>query len=89
MVYTKKNNHFIMAYQSIDGVLYEKELLDLADNLTSGRGEYKISKEEVLQLFESTKDGKGTTETERRTLLYIREKFPFTEAAAQLFNEMI
>jgi hypothetical protein len=78
-----------MSYQSIDGILYEKELLDLAEQLTSGRGEYKISKEEVLQLFESTKDGKGTTDTERRTLLYIKEKFPFTEAAMELFNEMI
>ena len=78
-----------MSYQSIDGILYEKELLDLAEQLTSGRGEYKISKEEVLQLFESTKDGKGTTDTERRTLLYIKEKFPFTEAAMELFNQMI
>jgi hypothetical protein len=29
------------------------------------------------------------TETEKRTLLYIREKYEFTDAAAQLFDEMI
>ena len=78
-----------MSYQSIDGVLYEKELLELADKLTTGRGEYKISMDEVHELFKSTTDGKGTTETEKRTLLYIRENYEFTAAAAQLFDEMI
>lgn len=78
-----------MAYVSIDGVQYEKELIELAKTLITGRGEYQISKEEVLTLFESTSDGKGTTETERRTLMYIRNGFSFTEAASQLFDEMI
>ena len=78
-----------MSYLSIDGVLYEKELLELADKLTTGRGEYKISMEEVHELFKSTQDGKGTTETEKRTLLYIRDSYEFTPAAAQLFDEMI
>jgi hypothetical protein len=78
-----------MSYLSIDGVLYEMELLELADKLTTGRGEYKISMEEVTELFDSTSDGKGTTETERRTLLYIRENYQFTDAAAKLFDEMI
>ena len=40
-----------MAYQSIDGVQYEKELLDLAKKHTSGRGEGKLSKDEVADLF--------------------------------------
>lgn len=78
-----------MSYLSIDGVLYEKELLELADKLTTGRGEYKISMEEVHELFKSTQDGKGMTETEKRTLLYIRDSYEFTDAAAQLFDEMI
>ena len=78
-----------MSYQSINGILYEKELLELADKLTSGRGEYKISIDEVHELFKSTQDGKGMTETEKRTLIYIREKYEFTDAAAQLFDEMI
>ena len=40
-----------MAYQTIDGVKYEKELLDLAEKHTTGAGEGKLSKDEVADLF--------------------------------------
>jgi hypothetical protein len=76
-----------MAYQIIDGVQYEKELLDLAIASTTGKGEGKISKEEVEELFKSALDGRGVTDTEKRTLGYIREQYPFTDAAAKLFDE--
>jgi len=76
-----------MAYQSIDGVQYEKELVDLAIKSTSGAGEGKISKEEVNELFASAADGQSVTETEKRTLAYIRTKYVFTDAAAALFDE--
>ena len=75
-----------MAYQSIDGVQYEKELLDLAKKHTTGRGEGKISKDEVVELFTSANDGQGVTETEKRTLEYIRKSFEFTDAAAKDFD---
>ena len=49
-----------MAYQSIDGIQYEKELLDLAKKHTTGRGEGRISKDEVADLFTSATDtGQG------------------------------
>jgi len=76
-----------MAYQSIDCVLYEKELIDLAIKHTSGAGEGKLSKDEVNDLFASAADGTSVTETEKRTLAYIRSKFVFTDAAATLFDE--
>jgi len=76
-----------MAYQSIDGVNYEKELLDLAKEHTTGRGEGKLSKDEVADLFKSATDGQGVTETEKRTLGYIRSNFEFTDAAAKEFDE--
>jgi len=76
-----------MAYQSIGGVQYEKELLDLAKKHTTGRGEGKLSKDEVADLFKSANDGKGVTETEKRTLEYIRKNFVFTDAAAKNFDE--
>jgi len=72
-----------MAYQSIDGIQYEKELLDLAKEHTTGRGEGKISRDEVVDLFKSTSDGQGRTDTEKLTLEYIRNNFEFTEAAAK------
>jgi hypothetical protein len=78
-----------MSYITIKGYKYEKDLIELARNLTSGRGEYQISKEEVLTLFEHVRDGRGETEIEKRTLTYIRNEFQFTEAAKDLFDEMI
>jgi hypothetical protein len=76
-----------MAYQNIDGVKYEKELLDLAAEHTTGRGNQKLSKDEVADLFKSASDGQSVTEIEKRTLKYIRENFEFTDAAARNFDE--
>ncbi len=76
-----------MAYVTIDGVKYEKELLDLAKEQTTGRGNSKISKEETLALFESAADGNRITETEKKTLEYIRKTYPFTDPSAALFDE--
>ena len=78
-----------MAYVTIDGEKYEKELLDLAKEHTTGRGEGKLSKDEVEDLFKSASDGRGVTETELKTLQYIRANFVFTEASAKLFDEKI
>ena len=76
-----------MAYQTIDGVQYEKELIDVAIASTTGKGEGKISKDEVDELFKSANDGQGVTETEKRTLAYIRKTYPFTDASAKHFDE--
>ncbi len=76
-----------MAYKTIDGVQYEKELLDLAEKHTTGKGEGKLSKDEVADLFKSANDGPGVTDTEKQTLAYIRKNFEFTDAAARDFDE--
>ena len=76
-----------MAYKTIDGVKYEKELLDLAEKHTTGVGEGKLSKDEVADLFKSASDGQGVTDTEKQTLAYIRKSFEFTDAAARDFDE--
>lgn len=76
-----------MAYVTIDGEKYEKELLDLAKEHTTGRGEGKISKEEASILIESAKDGVKVTDTEMKTLKYIRANFEFTDAAAKQFDD--
>lgn len=76
-----------MAYVQIDGQRYEKELLDLAKEHTTGRGEGKLSKDEVADLFKSANDGQGVTDTEKATLAYIRSNFVFTDAAAADFDK--
>ena len=75
-----------MAYETIDGQKFEKELLDLAREHTTGQGEGNLSKAEVADLFKSANDGTGVTETEKATLAYIRKNFAFTDAAAKDFD---
>ena len=75
-----------MAYVTIDGEKYEKELIELAKAHTTGRGEGKLSKDEVADLFKSANDGPGVTDTEKNTLAYIRKNFEFTDAAAADFD---
>ena len=78
-----------MAYETIDGVKYEKELLELARAHTTGRGEGKISKDEAADLIKSALDGQGATDTEKATLAYIRGNFEFTDAAAAYFDDEV
>ena len=47
----------------------------------------KLSKDEVAELFKSAKDGQRVTDTEKKTLAYIRKNFEFTEAAAKDFDD--
>jgi hypothetical protein len=62
---------------------YEKELLDLTRQHTTGTNEQNLSKDEVAELFASAANGRGVTDTEEKTLAYnIRRTFRFTEAAA-------
>ena len=75
-----------MAYVTIDGQKLEKELLDLAKKHTTGVGEGKLSKDEVVDLFNSAADGVKVTDTEKATLAYIRKNFVFTDAAAKDFD---
>ncbi|PSJ44382.1 hypothetical protein C7H85_13740 [Zobellella endophytica] len=75
-----------MAYVTIGGEKYEKELIELATAHTTGRGEGKISKEEAADLLKSAQDGQGVTDIERSTLHYIRQHFEFTDAAASYFD---
>lgn len=75
-----------MAYVTIDGVKYEKELLDLAIQHTTGKNEGQISQDEARALMQSAKDGVQVTATELATLRYIRTQYPFTDAAATWFD---
>jgi hypothetical protein len=76
-------------YVSINGEKYQKVLLDMAIAYASGRGESKISKDEVLEMINSAKGGESVTERELKTLHYIRNNFDFTPAAAVLFDAEI
>ena len=68
-------------YEIINDVKYDKELLDKARELITGRGDGRISEEDAKILVEETKDGNKVTEIEKQTLQYIVENFNCTEPA--------
>ena len=77
-------NEFIPSqsyYRTIDGEHYVRSLLEAADVRLEGKGEGLISEEDFQQIIELSRDGKGITETEMRTLEYISLKYNLTTKA--------
>jgi len=72
-------------YKTIDGVRYDRALLEVAEDLIHGQGDGRISKKDAEEIVESSKDGGRITETELRTLKYISENYHFTSKAAAWF----
>jgi hypothetical protein len=76
-------------YKTIDGKKYDGELIELAEKLTSGGGDGRISKEDAAQLLDAVKDGSSYTDIEKDTMSYIRDNFKWTEAADERFRTEI
>lgn len=73
-------------YKIIDGKKYDAELIELAEKLTSGNGDGRLSKADAEQLLEAVKDGDSYTDVEKDTMSYVRENFKWTEAADEWFR---
>lgn len=76
-------------YKTIDGKKYDGELIELAEKLTSGGGDGRISKDDASQLLDAVKDGASYTDIEKDTMSYIRENFKWTDAADDWFRSEI
>jgi hypothetical protein len=77
-------------YQIIGGTRYDRSLLEAAAQFTTGRGESRISLEEIQALFRLANDGGRITAIEWRTLRYIAQRYPLTEPAQKwLGNQLI
>jgi len=74
-------------YRIIDGEHYDRSLLDAAEVRLEGKGDGLISEEDFQQIIELSRDGKGITETEMRTLEYISLKYNLTTKASLWFKE--
>ncbi|MEO0585370.1 MAG: hypothetical protein AAF135_24365 [Bacteroidota bacterium] len=72
-----------------DGQRYDRQLLELATELTEGRGDGRISTEDAHKILESARDGKGITPTEHLTLLYIQNTFHLTQPAQEIFFQAL
>ena len=76
-------------YKTIQGVRYDRSLLEAAEERISGQGDGRISEMDAEEIVELSKDGKGITETELRTLKYIGENYHFTPKAAVWFASIL
>ena len=74
-------------YRIIEGEHYDRSLLDAAEVRLEGKGDGLISEEDFQQIIELSRDGKGITETEMRTLEYISLKYNLTTKARLWFKE--
>lgn len=73
-------------YKTIDGVKYDGEIIELADKLTQGGGDGRISKDDAAKLLRAVKDGDSYTDIEKDTMAYVRDNYKWTEAADEWFR---
>ena len=76
-------------YKVIDGVKYDREMLDFADKAVEGAGDGRISKADAEKLIELVKDGNNYTDVEKDTMKYIRDNYNWTEAGDEWFRTEI
>ena len=76
-------------YKTIEGKKYDGEILELAEKLTSGSGDGRISTDDAKQLLEAVTDGNSYSDIEKDTMAYVRENFKWTDAADKWFRSEI
>ena len=72
-------------YKTIQGVRYDRALLEVAEERKSSQRDGHIFEKDAKEIVELSKDGGRITETELRTLKYISENYYFTPKAAAWF----
>ena len=73
-------------YKTIDGNKYDGELIELADKLTSGGGDGRISMADAETIYEAVRDGNSYTDIEKDTVAYLRDNYKWTDAADEWFR---
>lgn len=76
-------------YTVIRGKKYDRRMLELAEGLTSGRGDGRISINDAKNLLRVVKDSNNYSVTEKQTMEYIRKHFKFTKEGDEFFRAEI
>lgn len=76
-------------YKTIDGKQYDGAIIEMAEELTKGRGDGRISMDDAGKLLNAVKDGDSYTDVEKDTMAYIRDKFKWTDEADEWFRTEI
>ena len=65
---------------------YDGEIIELAEKLTNGQGDGRLSVDDAGQLFQTVQNSGTYTAIEKESLAYIRERYNWTEAADEWFR---
>ena len=76
-------------YKKIQGVRYDRALLESAEERIKGQGDGRISDQDINEIIDLSKDGNKVTLTELRTIKYIRDHFRVTEKAQTTLSDFI
>ena len=76
-------------YKKIQGVRYDRALLESAEERIKGQGDGRISDQDINEIIDLSKDGNKVTLTELRTIKYIRDHFRVTEKAQKTLSDFI
>lgn len=76
-------------YKTIDGKKYDGAIIELAEKLTSGSGDGRISNADAKLLYDEVADGGSYTDIEKDTMEYIRANFKWTDSADEWFRTEI
>jgi outer membrane protein OmpA-like peptidoglycan-associated protein len=76
-------------YIVIRGKKYDRRMVELADGLTQGRGDGRISINDAKNLLRVVKDANNYSDTEKRTMEYIRRNYRFTKEGDEFFRTEI
>lgn len=76
-------------YRIIDGLRYDRKILNEADRRVKGRGDGRISQDDAESLLPLFGDFGDVTIIEERTLQYLLEHYQWTDAAETWFLERV
>lgn len=76
-------------YKIIDGLRYDRRILEKAEELTDGRGDGRISREDAEKLLPLFGDKGSITIEEERSLYFLLDKHNWTNAAKEYMVQQI
>ena len=76
-------------YTTIDGLNYDKKVLELAEELIKKKGDGILSIKDTDLLIEKIFDKKIITNTEYRTIFYVLSKYKFTKQGKENFLDKL
>jgi len=75
--------------RTIDGVVYDRSILETAAELVAGEGDGRISKKDAVELFIKAMDAGRLTKHEENSMAYIKKQFKFTGSGRSMLDFLV